>query len=163
MVVSSQKSTPNEWSNVRSEMQIEMAKSSFENSRLCAETFNFWSRNLYKNKSKQKMHRADDPYDRDGSKPNQANQPRPSHTKTMKDLLDKISDFVLPVESHNATQDSPAKWLDKILAEKLKKHSDKSGKIMGKIGIYFNFLILKVEFQFLLLSSKTFRRAFPPV
>ena len=48
------------------------------------------------------------------------------NTHNLKPLLAKISEFVLPVESRNATQDSPSEWLDKILVEKLKKHS--SGK-----------------------------------
>ena len=45
------------------------------------------------------------------------------NANNLKPLLAKISEFVLPVESRNATQDSPSEWLDKILDEKLQKYS----------------------------------------
>ena len=45
------------------------------------------------------------------------------NANNLKPLLAKISEFVLPVESRNATQDSPSEWLDKILNEKLQKYS----------------------------------------
>ena len=74
----------------------------------------------------------------------ESNVSRTDHAKTMRDLLTKISDFVLPVESRNATQEPPAVWLDKVLAEKLRAHSVKSGE-NRTATIFFNFSVQKKD------------------
>ena len=56
-------------------------------------------------------------------KVNMDNNVNMDNANNLKPLLAKISEFVLPVESRNATQDSPSEWLDKILNEKLQKYS----------------------------------------
>jgi len=60
------------------------------------------------------------------------------NANNLKPLLAKISEFVLPVESRNATQDSPSEWLDKILDEKLQKYS--AGVSLGSDDVRWSYV-----------------------